>query len=70
MTYSSATHALSVNPATGETLATYPWATSEEVAQAITLADAGFRQWRASHRAQSCATRGQHCASVGKDGAN
>ncbi|ASQ18066.1 succinate-semialdehyde dehydrogenase [Enterobacter cloacae] len=55
MTYSSATHALSVNPATGETLATYPWATSEEVAQAITLADAGFRQWRGesvSHRAQ------------------
>ena len=55
MTYSSATHALSVNPATGETLATYPWATSEEVEQAITLADAGFRQWRGesvSHRAQ------------------
>ena len=44
MTYSSATHALSVNPATGETLAAYPWATSEEVEQAITLADAGFRQ--------------------------
>lgn len=55
MTYSSATHTLSVNPATGETLATYPWATSEEVEQAITLADAGFRQWRGesvSHRAQ------------------
>ncbi|EMN5544312.1 succinate-semialdehyde dehydrogenase [Enterobacter cloacae] len=55
MTYSSATHAISVNPATGETLAAYPWATSEEVEQAITLADAGFRQWRGesvSHRAQ------------------
>ncbi|HCJ6523040.1 TPA: succinate-semialdehyde dehydrogenase [Enterobacter cloacae] len=55
MTYSSATHALSVNPATGETLAAYPWATSEEVEEAITLADAGFRQWRGesvSHRAQ------------------
>ncbi|EPO4110502.1 succinate-semialdehyde dehydrogenase [Enterobacter cloacae] len=55
MTYSSATHVLSVNPATGETLAAYPWATSEEVEQAITLADAGFRQWRGenvSHRAQ------------------
>ena len=55
MTYSSATHALSVNPATGETLAAYPWATSEQVEQAITLADAGFRQWRGesvSHRAQ------------------
>ncbi|EPV8382440.1 succinate-semialdehyde dehydrogenase [Enterobacter cloacae] len=55
MTYLSATHALSVNPATGETLAAYPWATSEEVEQAIALADAGFRQWRGesvSHRAQ------------------
>ncbi|MCR1553155.1 succinate-semialdehyde dehydrogenase [Enterobacter cloacae] len=55
MTYSSATHALSVNPATGETLAAYPWATSDEVEQAITLAEAGFRQWRGesvSHRAQ------------------
>ncbi|RXX60820.1 succinate-semialdehyde dehydrogenase [Enterobacter cloacae] len=55
MTYSSATHALSVNPATGETLAAYPWATSEELEQAIALADAGFRQWRGesvSHRAQ------------------
>lgn len=55
MTYSSATHALSVNPATGVTLAAYPWATSEEVEQAIALADAGFRQWRGesvSHRAQ------------------
>ncbi|MBG0520893.1 succinate-semialdehyde dehydrogenase [Enterobacter cloacae] len=55
MTYSSATHAFSVNPATGETLAAYPWATSEEVEQAITLAEAGFRQWRGesvSHRAQ------------------
>ena len=59
MTYSSATHALSVNPATGETLATYPWATSEEVAQAITLADAGFRQWRGKASLtghKSCAT--------------
>ena len=61
MTYSSATHALSVNPATGETLAAYPWATSEEVEQAIALADAGFLT---GHK--SCATWGQHCASVGK----
>ncbi|WP_447855635.1 succinate-semialdehyde dehydrogenase [Enterobacter sp. WI-ESBL-E8] len=55
MTYSSATHALSVNPATGETLAAYPWATPEEVERAISQADAGYRQWRresVSHRAQ------------------
>jgi succinate-semialdehyde dehydrogenase len=55
MTYSSATHALSVNPATGETLAACPWATTDEVERAIALADAGYRQWRGesvSHRAQ------------------
>jgi len=55
MTYSSATHALSVNPATGETLAACPWATADEVERAIALAGAGFRQWRGesvSRRAQ------------------
>ncbi|HDR2751859.1 TPA: succinate-semialdehyde dehydrogenase [Enterobacter asburiae] len=55
MIHSPATHALSVNPATGETLATYPWATQDDVEQAIALADAGFRQWRnetIAHRAQ------------------
>ena len=55
MTHSPATHALSVNPANGETLATYPWATAAEVEQAIALADRGFRQWRnesVTHRAQ------------------
>lgn len=55
MTHSPATHALSVNPANGETLAAYPWATTEDVERAISLADAGFRQWRkesVAHRAQ------------------
>ena len=55
MTHSPATHALSVNPATGETLAAYPWASQDDVEQAIALADAGFRQWRnetVAHRAQ------------------
>lgn len=55
MKYSSATHALSVNPATGETLAAYPWATPEEVERAISQSDASYRQWRresVSHRAQ------------------
>ncbi|MBM3070282.1 succinate-semialdehyde dehydrogenase [Lelliottia sp. RWM.1] len=55
MTHSPATHAQSVNPANGETLAAYPWATQEQVDRAIALADAGFRQWRGTtvaHRAQ------------------
>ncbi|MEP8937599.1 succinate-semialdehyde dehydrogenase [Enterobacter mori] len=55
MTLSSATHARSVNPATGETLATYPWATADDVERTISQADTGFRQWRresVSHRAQ------------------
>lgn len=55
MKYSSATHAHSVNPATGETLAAYPWATSGDVERAIAQADTGFRQWRresVAHRAQ------------------
>ncbi|EPB4364137.1 succinate-semialdehyde dehydrogenase [Enterobacter hormaechei] len=55
MTYSSATHAHSVNPATGEMLAAYPWATSGDVDRAIAQADTGFRQWRresVAHRAQ------------------
>ncbi|MGG2078525.1 succinate-semialdehyde dehydrogenase [Lelliottia nimipressuralis] len=55
MTHSPATHALSVNPANGETFAAYPWATAAEVDQAIALADRGFRQWRnesVTHRAQ------------------
>lgn len=55
MTHSPATHAQSINPANGETLAAYPWATPAEVEQAIARADRGFRQWRnesVTHRAQ------------------
>ncbi|KJN32845.1 succinate-semialdehyde dehydrogenase [Enterobacter sichuanensis] len=55
MTYSSATHAFSVNPANGETLAACPWATPEEVDHAISQSDAAYRQWRresVAHRAQ------------------
>ena len=40
---SPATHAISVNPATGETLSTLPWATPEEVDEAIALAESGYR---------------------------
>ena len=49
---SPATHAISVNPANGETLAALPWATPSDVDRAITLADAGFRQWRRTTVAQ------------------
>lgn len=55
MKYSSATHALSVNPATGETLGAFAWATPEEVERAIAQSDAGYRLWRresVAHRAQ------------------
>ena len=43
---SPATHAISINPANGETIASLPWATGAEVDMAITLADTAFRQWR------------------------
>ncbi|MEB4675535.1 succinate-semialdehyde dehydrogenase [Enterobacteriaceae bacterium G50] len=43
---SPATHAISINPANGETLSALPWATTAQVDEAIALADAGYRQWR------------------------
>jgi len=46
MPVSSTTHALSINPATGETLRATPWASHEEVDTAIELAVSGYRQWR------------------------
>ncbi len=46
MSLSPATHAFSVNPATGETLAARPWASREDVDAALALAASGFRQWR------------------------
>ncbi|KGB00829.1 putative succinate-semialdehyde dehydrogenase [Enterobacteriaceae bacterium ATCC 29904] len=46
MNYSSATHAFSVNPTTGETLARWPWATTADVETAIANTDAGYRLWR------------------------
>lgn len=42
---SPATHAISLNPATGETLSTLAWATADDVNQAVALADTGYRQW-------------------------
>ncbi|TLU69978.1 succinate-semialdehyde dehydrogenase [Enterobacter sp. MF024] len=46
MTTSSATHALSINPTNGETLASWPWATVTDVERALAQSDAAFRQWR------------------------
>ncbi|WP_162098846.1 succinate-semialdehyde dehydrogenase [[Enterobacter] lignolyticus] len=46
MMTSPATHAISVNPATGETLSALPWATADEVNQAIAQADKGYRLWK------------------------
>ncbi|CAH6637080.1 succinate-semialdehyde dehydrogenase [Pseudocitrobacter vendiensis] len=43
---SPATHAISINPANGETLSALPWATTSQVDESIALADAGYRQWR------------------------
>lgn len=42
----SATHAVSVNPTTGETLSSLPWASEQQVDSAIALAERGYRQWR------------------------
>lgn len=42
----SATHAVSVNPATGEKVSSLPWASEQEVDSAIALAEQGYRQWR------------------------
>lgn len=46
MSISATTHAMSVNPATGETLRATPWASREEVDAALELAAGGYRQWR------------------------
>jgi succinate-semialdehyde dehydrogenase len=43
---SPATHAISLNPATGETLSSLAWATADDVNQAVALADSGYRQWK------------------------
>lgn len=70
MTLSSATHARSVNPATGETLATYPWATADDVERAIAQADAGYRLWRresVSHRAQKLRVLGAALRNRGEE---
>lgn len=52
----SATHAVSVNPTTGETLSSLPWASEQQVDSAIALAERGYRQWRKVSVAQHATT--------------
>ncbi len=61
MSISSKTHALSINPATGEQLAARPWATPAEVESSLAAAQQGFRQWRE----QSVAQRAQALRNIG-----
>ncbi|MEB5695422.1 succinate-semialdehyde dehydrogenase [Klebsiella aerogenes] len=42
----SATHAVSVNPTTGEVVSSLPWSTEQQVDSAIAQAHQAFRQWR------------------------
>ncbi|EPV0013794.1 aldehyde dehydrogenase family protein [Shigella sonnei] len=46
MTITPATHAISINPATGEQLSVLPWAGANDIENALELAAAGFRDWR------------------------
>ncbi|UJL40778.1 hypothetical protein JS561_01010 [Salmonella enterica subsp. enterica serovar Infantis] len=43
MTMMTATQALSVNPATGQTLAAMPQANAQEIEHALSLAASGFK---------------------------
>ena len=63
----SATHAVSVNPTTGEVVSRLPWASERRVDAAIALAAAGYRQWRQTPLAAAptpCAASGPRCAPV------
>lgn len=49
------TQAISVNPANGQTIATMPWATADELERVLSQAAAGFAEWKqttVSYRAQ------------------
>lgn len=48
MTNVSSAVAVSRNPATGEIIARYPFASSAEVSEALALTDSAFQQWRHS----------------------
>lgn len=56
MTMMTATQALSVNPATGQTLAAMPWANAQEIEHALSLAASGFKKWKMTSVAQRAQT--------------
>ena len=53
----SATHAVSVNPTTGETISSLPWASEQEVDSAVALAEQAYRQWRTVSVAERAAAQ-------------
>ena len=53
----SAPHAVSVNPTTGETISSLPWASEQEVDSAVALAEQAYRQWRNVSVAERAAAR-------------
>lgn len=62
MTMTPATHAISVDPTTGETLAMMPWASADDIENALTLAARGFEEWKrttVAYRAQKLRDIGQ-----------
>lgn len=62
MTITAATHAISVNPSNCERLAAMPWASTEEIAHALSLAANGYREWKhtaVERRAQTLRHIGQ-----------
>ena len=62
MTMTPATHAISVDPTTGETLAMMPWASADDIENALTLAARGFEEWKrttVAFRAQKLRDIGQ-----------
>ena len=62
MTITAATHAISIDPASGERLAATPWASAEEIDHALNLAANGYSEWKhtsVEHRAQTLRQIGQ-----------
>ncbi|NDJ57503.1 succinate-semialdehyde dehydrogenase [Enterobacteriaceae bacterium 4M9] len=61
MTITAATHAISINPATGAQVSAWPWASEHDVDQALSLASEGYRHWRT----QPVAVRAQKLRALG-----
>lgn len=46
MTITAATHAISIDPTSGERLTATPWASVEEIDHALNLAANGYSEWK------------------------